>query len=103
MLLVESNGIITRCYNGTNGSTSSDCGFSVNNFTSGGFGINFGFPVANRFVSATPGGSASFSCTNAGVRYEFPGSPFLNNINIFTFCTDEPESTVGADFMIIVF
>jgi hypothetical protein len=103
MLYSESNGNISRCYNGTTGSSSGNCGFAVNNFTSGGFGINFGFAVANRFVSVTAGDSASFNCDNSGARFHFPGGAFPNNIDVFTFCADEPDSTVGGEFMIIVY
>jgi hypothetical protein len=103
MVYSDNNGNIYRCYNGTTGSSSGNCGFSVNNFTNGGYGINFGFPVANRFVSLAAGGTASFSGCNSSAKFGFPGPAFPNNINVYTFCTDEPESTVGGEFMIIVF
>jgi hypothetical protein len=102
MVWSRSDALILSCYNGTNGSTSSGCGFSVNRFTNGGYGINFGFSVVNRIVSVTAGRS-SISCFNRGANYEFAGSAFPNNIDVFTFCADEPDSTTDGQFMIIVY
>jgi hypothetical protein len=57
MLFVFSTGIISRFYNGTTGASLTGgqaftgCGFTVNRFTQGGYGINFGFQVNDRFVS----------------------------------------------------
>lgn len=95
--------MILRCYNGVTGSSSGNCGFSVNRYTIGGYGVNLGFPVASRFVYVTTGNSYIVGCDNVGGRFYFPGSSFPNNINVFTFCTTDPNDTKDSDFMIIVF
>jgi len=56
---------ITRCYDGINGSTASDCGFIYGPVNLGlgaaGTRINFGFTVNNRYILTTPfGNNASF-------------------------------------------
>jgi hypothetical protein len=108
MLYVAENGALIRCFNSTlNGSaaTTLPCGFTVTQFTTGGYGINFGFAVANRFVSVTAQRgvfSGCIGCNNAGANFEFPAG-FPNNINVYTFHSNEPNNTDIARFMIIVY
>ena len=52
MIVLDSNGAIARCYNGTTGSSSSGCGFSAVG-SSGIYVVTLGFSQVNRFHSAT--------------------------------------------------
>ena len=101
MLYVNTDGTILRCYNGITGSSAGNCGFTVNRFTAGGYGINFGFQIDDRFLSVTPQyfnpigqtsvGSAAFilqTSTSVDVRTNTDG----NNV-----------STEDCHFMIIVY
>ena len=54
MVYVNQVGTILRCYNGTNGSSSGGCGFSVSHTAEGPYFVNFGFDITNRFYVATP-------------------------------------------------
>jgi len=109
MLHVTQDGIIFGCYNGTNGSSvtngsaSTGCGFSINHWTSGGYGIDLGFPRANRIFSVTVSDAGeSFTCSNYGAEYSLPPA-FPNNVNVYTFCNDDANGGTSASFMIIVY
>lgn len=102
MAYVYSDGTIARCYNGVSGASSGNCGFTVNHFTTGGYGVNFGFYVADRFVSVTAKNCSGCShFKNFGANWE--DAPSGNAINVFTFEADEIESVRDDNFMIIVF
>ena len=102
LIYVNGAGTILRCYNGVTGAATGNCGFSVTRFTAGGYGINFGFQVNDRFVSVTPAyynpggvlyiGSASFS---------FPASP--TTVDVRTSRNSENETTEDVPFMIVVY
>jgi len=44
---------IQSCWNGTNGASSGNCGFTVVRNSPGDYSVTFGFDVRNRFVSLT--------------------------------------------------
>ena len=106
MLSVNFAGNISRCYNSTlsgSAATTVPCGFSTTEFTEGGFGINFGFNTANTFVSiATARPGSGQSNLPAYSTFQYPGSSFPQNINVFTWNEDGSVSS-GAYFMIIVY
>lgn len=108
MLFVLATGLITQCYNGTTGAsltgvqTFTGCGFTVTRFTAGGYGIDFGFQVNDRFVSVTPQATPPGIFTKFyGANFEFPASP--TSIDVFTFDTEDSTSAVDRAFMIIVY
>jgi hypothetical protein len=104
MALVNDTGGIQRCYNGLTGATSGGCGFSVTHFTSGGYGVDFGFKVDDRFVSVTPQyATNNFNSvnSNAGANYSSGGN--ANTINVFTFDANQLTNTRDQGFMIFIF
>jgi len=50
LVRVDDGGTITQCYNGTSGSSTVPCGFSVSHPVTGNYTINFGFDVYSRYV-----------------------------------------------------
>lgn len=106
MISVRNDGTITSCYNGMTNSSSGNCGFIVTTPLgpfAGVYRINFGFSVANRFVSVTceynSSGSIDNSIKNVGGNYRyFDGT----SIEVFTFNADDAKNTTPADFTIIV-
>jgi hypothetical protein len=104
MLYVSDSGTILRCYNGITGSSTGNCGFTVNHFTAGGYGVDFGFQVNDRFVSVSPSYS-DFNFlhnNNRGANFSFV-SANSNTINVFTFLTDDHENSAADNFMIFVY
>jgi len=101
MAFVLSNGTIQRCYNGQTGATSNGCGFTVNNFTTGGYGVDFGFEVkGSAFVSVSV--VRCLGCSggdNGGVNFRF-SEVSANAVDVFTFREGNVEN---AQFMIIIF
>ena len=101
MLYVGPSGQILRCYNGITGSSSGDCGFSVTHFANGGYGINFGFQVDDRFVSVTP------RYFNVSGNDEVTSAAFIIQsatvIDVRTARNFDFETTTDAPFMIIVY
>ena len=105
MISVDNKGVIKSCYNGIANSSSGNCGFVITRPLDGVFRINYGFPVANRFVSVTCqytdngyyGGSAF---NNAGANYRFFDS---TSVEVFTFGADDAEDTRSNGFMIILY
>ena len=68
MILINTNNLIVRCYNGVTGALANNggqnaCGFTVA-FTNGLVRIDFGFPVNNSFFSLVIRGSGN---TAAGI------------------------------------
>lgn len=98
MLLVLANGTIHRCYNGTNGSTTSGCGFGVTNTSTGLYTVNFGFNISQAFFSALGAGGL-----NAIALRTFHISD--TSVGIFTFWTydDSGGPQVPSDFYLLVY
>jgi hypothetical protein len=109
MVYVNGDGTILRCYNGqtgeslTGGTTNTGCGFSVTHFTAGGYGVNFGFQVNDRFVSVTP---AYFNFEGelfiGSAGFFFP-SPSTTSVDVRTSRDSNNVSTEDVPFMIIVY
>ena len=109
MLYVNVDTNITRCYNSTlsgNAATTPPCGFTVNNFTTGGYGINFGFNTASLLVSVS--GSSSLVDSDGTVSnnpvyatFSYP-SGFPQNVNVFTWGSNG-SPTGRAQFSIFVY
>ena len=76
MLVLDSNGTIARCYNGTTGSSSNGCGFSAVG-SNGLYVVTLGFSQDNRFHSAT-----SVDTTN---ECNVTVKPAGNQLEIHTF------------------
>lgn len=102
MLTVNSNGTIARCYNGITNSSTGNCGFAVALPLSGVFRINFGFPVADRFVSVTAqycSGCFNGATNNIGANYRIFDS---TSYEVFTFQSGSAD-TVARDFTLILY
>ncbi len=101
MLYVNSEGQISRCYNGLTGSSTGNCGFTVSKLAVGVYRINFGFQVNDRFLSVTaqygPGNSAA---NNMGANFTFSSS---TNVDVVTYDANGGEDAYSWHFMIIVF
>jgi hypothetical protein len=54
MIHVNADATIDRCYNGTTGATTGNCGFNVTLSIAERYVCRFGFPIAGRFASVTP-------------------------------------------------
>jgi hypothetical protein len=100
MAYVLSNGNILRCYNGITGSSSGNCGFLVNHFANGGYGVDFGFQVNDRFVSVSAEWSTITGGSNAGANFRITGT---NTVDVRTFLTDSTFGTSDANFILIVY
>ncbi len=99
MAYVRSDGLIFGCYNGVTGSSSNGCGFTVNHFTAGGYGIDFGFYVGDRFVSVT----ATRNALGNNMDAEFDFGAANTTIDVRTFRANQSVDTEDTRFMIIVF
>ena len=97
MVYVNGTGGIDRCYNGITGSSTGNCGFSVTNPVSGTYIVDFGFPVHDRFYSATP----SAGVTGLGLYLQFNTST-TNQILVATYNVVDGSNTNGP-FCIIIF
>jgi hypothetical protein len=104
MITVDSGGTITNCYNGIMNSSTGNCGFTITQPLGGVFRINYGFPVANRFVSVTcvynSNGGFNPTFHNEGANYRFFDS---TSIEVFTFDTSDRDNTRAAGFTIILY
>ena len=103
MAEVDIDGRILKCYNSSlisDSATIAPCGISINHFTNGGYGMDFGFPV--NFVSATITRGQYFSpiTDNGMIRYERGTG---NNINIRTAKPGDNQTTSDYGFMVIIF
>lgn len=109
MIEVSYDGVIRSCYNGITSVATGNCGFVITEplgITAGIYRINFGFPVAHRFVSITGayqdngsfGGSGRF--LNSGANYRFFDS---TSVEVFTFMADDSQNTRPSSFMIILY
>ena len=99
MLYVGLDGQILRCYNGLTGASTNGCGFSVNHFTNGGYGIDFGFKIDDRFILVTP----DWIEWNKDARLESPLNGGETVVDVRTYITGEVFATDDCDFFIIVF
>lgn len=109
MALVEENTstgnyIITRCYNSTltgSAAITPPCGFTLNHFTAGGYGLDFGFDVTNSFVSLAGG---IFGQANGGLYYQRKGGRAPTTIDIRTYYAGETTETSNIlEFTIILY
>ena len=102
MILVNGDGMIVRCYNGITNSSSGNCGFTVNRFTAGGYGINFGFRIDDRFISITP---AFFPPLTGQVAVGTAGYDFqsANVLDVRTSIDGDQVDTEDCEFIIIVY
>jgi hypothetical protein len=103
MVYVAADGSILRCYNGVSGSSSGNCGFSVTHFANGGYGINFGFQVDDRFVSVTPRYFNNFGVLVIPIAAFFFNSSTSTSVDVRTSVDINLESTEDAPFMIFVY
>jgi hypothetical protein len=97
MAKIYYDGTIAVCYNGLTGASSNGCGFTVNRFTSGGYGIDFGFNVWDRVVSV----AVTRMAYNFGANWELGATNTIMNVR--TFRVTDSFTTYDADFMIIIF
>ncbi len=101
---------IVKCYNGTltgTAATTPPCGFTLNNFTPGGYGINFGFDVRDYFVSLAAekaAGSANGQFQpNVGIYY-MESLTSQTNLDVRTYFADDRDTTSNAlGFTIILY
>lgn len=108
MARVDLDGTIRSCYNSNeigNSATIAPCGISMNHFTAGGYGMDFHFPIGNRFVSITPAKRDSFNNlrTNTGAYYEGLDGGNTSSVNVRTYITGDEETTTDISFVIIVY
>ena len=91
------------CYNGITNSSTGTCGFNATRpfATIGIVRIDFGFPVANRFVTVTAQYASAFGSgnNNVGVNYRFFNA---TSIEFFSFITGSPD-TRNASYTIILY
>lgn len=104
MVYVDQFANIVRCYNGVTGSTTGDCGISVDysGVTNPGvYAVDFPFQVYDRFLAVTPGTGSSVTLS-ASFRLT---SNLPNRVIVETRITDVDHKVSGTsdDFMIIVY
>ncbi len=88
MLEVDNNGLILRCYNSINNTSSGNCGITITlplGLDAGIYRIDFGVPISNRFFSVT----AKY-LANYGANYRVFNS---TSVEIFTFNSGETLDT----------
>ena len=98
---------ILRCYNGSTGASTGNCGFTVNRNFNGSYVVNVGFQVSDRFVSVAakpaPPDILGGLPNNIGANFSFDLS---NNtlVYVYTFLT-AGNSLIKTDaaFMLIVY
>ena len=110
MVYINYDGSIVRCYNGVTGASDGGCGFTVTKFTRGGYGVDFGVQVNDRFIIVTPkycndcfGDFPPFftSDRQRGANYYFPGGS--TTVNVITFKSETRDAAEDSPFMIVVF
>jgi hypothetical protein len=95
---------ILRCYNGSTGSSTGDCGFTLTQTSRGSYEISFGFQVSDRFVSLTAKlGSlgVGFGTANMGANFGFDSNNTV--LLVHTFYSVNSDSFQDAAFMLIVY
>jgi hypothetical protein len=99
MVFVQADGTIARCYNGITGSSTGNCGFSVDRSSPGDYLIVLPFNANDRFFSLTSSGAIP----GIGARLS---SPFGSGIWVSTFWTWEKyaiPAAVPSDFYLIIY
>jgi hypothetical protein len=97
---------ILRCYNGSSGASTGNCGFSVRRIERGAYEVSFGFQVSDRFISLTPKlGSLpviGFGPIPMGANFTFDTQ---NNtvLRVQTFYSAGAQSLEEGTFMVIVY
>ena len=104
MAYVGTDGGIIECYNSLltgSAATTAPCGFTTDHFTAGGYTVDFGFQVSDRFVSVTPQycGGCFQGNQNTGVNFDFFTA---TSLHFFTFQTNSSDTKDRA-FMVIVY
>jgi hypothetical protein len=104
MLYVDQGGGILRCYNGMtgiSGGPGANCGFSVDHFAKGGYGIEFGFQISDRFYAITPAGLNVTPFLKSTLFY----SNGSTNLTVYTFDINTQVANGFDDlaFMIVVY
>jgi hypothetical protein len=101
MVVVDFAGNFARCYNGITGTASGTCGFAITQPLAGVVRINFGFPVATRFVSVTGEYTATFDGTNnSGANYRLFDD---TTMEVFTFTSGNSADTQRRGFTLIMY
>ena len=94
MIRVNAAGTITYCYNGvTNTPPNSNCGFFVSHFATGGYNIDFGFQVNDRFGVLT--------VENYEGSMIYGASPYDNFIQVLTVNLN--NTPVDGAFTLVVY
>jgi hypothetical protein len=104
------NPFIAKCYNSAltgTAATTPPCGYTLNNFTAGGYGIDFGFNTQNFFVSlAVENNSGSVQgegLPNMGVYFQRINQS-QTSLNVRTYNGDDRTTTTNAiGFTIILY
>jgi len=96
MIYIDANGTIIRCYNGVTGSSSGNCGFSVNNSQFGVYFIDFGFQVSDRFFYLTGGAPDRVAIWNSNCQG-------CNANQLLVYVVNTAGVDVNGRFMAIVF
>jgi hypothetical protein len=103
LLYVSGNGTIQRCYNGTTGTSTGNCGFSVTQLSSGNYEVNFGFQITDRFISVTTSSSLFINNINTGAQVGFDTRIPNTTIKVRTFVSYQEQSFYDSDFFITVY
>ena len=102
MLKINGDGTIAKCFNGITGAAIGNCGFTVDHFTTGGYGITFGFGTDASFVSL----AVEYDRTNSEfVAADYSTSAFFGHLDVYTFRFPNALPTVPYDrpFTIILY
>ena len=102
MLKINTNGTIAKCYNGITGAATGNCGFTVDHFTTGGYGITFGFGTDLSIVSL----AVEYDRTNSEfVAANYSTSAFFGHLDVYTFRFPNALPTAPYDrpFTIILY
>jgi len=86
---------------GSSGGPGSNCGFSVSHFAKGGYGIEFGFQVSDRFYAITPAGLNVTPFLKSTLLY----SNSSTSLTVYTFDVNIQVANGFDDlaFMIVVY
>jgi hypothetical protein len=98
MIFVLANGTISRCYNGTNGSNTSGCGFSVI-VANGLYSVNFGFDISQAFFSLSTYGNYS----EIAGRITSIANATAHIFTFFSYEDDPYGMPVPSDFFLLVY
>lgn len=104
LVYVKYDGTIYRCFNGITGSTTGNCGISIDysgQTTPGVYAVDFPFQVNDRFVAVTAEAGTSVTL-NASFKFtEVIPNRVIVDIRITD--VDHSNSNTAGDFMIMVF